>query len=105
MSIQTISTKETQLAHMLQVCSEALKAVTAERDALRVNRDEYQVAADKLAWECKTLRDALESLVEIINKAGLSNLSGGVQLGQISWYVKASDRLNAAGAALKGENT
>lgn len=34
MSIQTISTKETQLSHMLTVCSEALKAVTAERDAL-----------------------------------------------------------------------
>lgn len=31
--ITTISVKESQLAHMLTVCSEALKSVTAERDA------------------------------------------------------------------------
>jgi len=46
------------------------------------------------------LREALESLVEIIDKAGLLNLSNGVQLGQTSWYVKASDRLEFARAAL-----
>jgi hypothetical protein len=46
------------------------------------------------------LREALESLVEIIDKAGLSNLANGVQLWQTSWHVKASDRMEAARAAL-----
>lgn len=44
--------------------------------------------------------DALKSLVEIIDKAGLSNLTNGVQLGQTSWYVKASARLEDARAAI-----
>jgi FtsZ-binding cell division protein ZapB len=91
-----------------------LLEATLERDALKdtlqdvrghyervcKERDTYQREADKLAMENKMLRDALESLVEIIDKAGLSNLSNGVQLGQTSWYVKASDRLDTARTAL-----
>lgn len=42
------------------------------------------------------LAKALKSLVEIIDSAGLSNLSNGVQLGQMSWHVKASERLDWA---------
>jgi hypothetical protein len=37
------------------------------------------------------LREALKDLVEIIDRAGLLNLSNGVQLGATSWYAKASD--------------
>lgn len=54
----------------------------------------------KLRKQNETLIAALEGLVQILDSAGLLNLSNGVQLGQTSWYVKASDRLEAARAAL-----
>lgn len=38
-------------------------------------------------------REALSELVWIIERAGLHNLTRGVELGQTSWYVKASDRI------------
>lgn len=41
-------------------------------------------------------REALRDLVEIIDRAGLHNLSRGVELGQTVWYVKASDRITYA---------
>lgn len=44
--------------------------------------------------------EALKSLVEIIDKAGIENLSNGVQLGKTSWYVKASNRMEDARAAI-----
>ncbi|MFN3169265.1 MAG: hypothetical protein ACE37E_01070 [Hyphomicrobiales bacterium] len=40
------------------------------------------------------LVDALQGIIGIVEKAGLLNLSRGVQLGQTSWYVKATDRLD-----------
>lgn len=43
MSIQTVTEKEAQLAHMLKQCTEALTLATAERDAAQ------QLAADRLA--------------------------------------------------------
>lgn len=43
---------------------------------------------------------ALDDLVNIIEKAGLMNLSNGVELGQASWYVKANDRLEYAKSVL-----
>jgi len=84
MSIITVTEKEQQLTHMLRITSEALDVCTAERDALEWDneqlrrcaevqevdryaalnrkyvkeRDTYQVEADKLAMECKGLRDA-----------------------------------------------
>lgn len=42
----------------------------------------------------------LERLIAVIDMAGLLNLSNGVQLGQTSWYVKASDALEAARTAI-----
>jgi predicted nucleic acid-binding Zn-ribbon protein len=61
---------------------------------------DLQVALSDIQQRERQLREALESLVDIIDKAGLLNLSNGVQLGQTSWYVKASDRLEFARAAL-----
>lgn len=45
-------------------------------------------------------RDALIRLLEVIRMAGLSNLTRGVQLGQTSWFVKASDAMEVADQAL-----
>ena len=45
--------------------------------------------------------DALQELVDVIDAAGLLNLSNGVQLGQTSWYVKASDSLANAKSVLE----
>lgn len=39
-------------------------------------------------------------MIEIIDNAGLLNLSNGVQLGATSWYVKAHDQTEAVRAAL-----
>jgi predicted RNase H-like HicB family nuclease len=54
------------------------------------------------------LREALAGLMHVIDAAGLHNLSRGVQLGPISWFVKASDACDTARAALarhpKGED-
>lgn len=67
---------------------------------------EEEMIEERLAGEsegaarCAEDRDrymvALRDLVGIIDKAGLLNLSNGVQLGQTSWYVKASERLDYA---------
>ena len=40
-----------------------------ERDALKANRDEYQIAADKLAMENKVLRDAAQVGLDAHSKA------------------------------------
>jgi hypothetical protein len=90
MSIITVTEKEQQLTHMLRITSEALDVCTAERDALEWDneqlrrcaevqevdryaalnrkyvkeRDTYQVEADRLAWENKTLRDALAEVLK-----------------------------------------
>lgn len=45
--------------------------------------------------------DALYGLVWIIDKAGLINLSNGVQLGATSWYVKANGWLEKSREVLK----
>lgn len=46
------------------------------------------------------LYEALSDLVEIIERAGVSNLANGVQLGQMSWAVKAGDRMRWAKTCL-----
>lgn len=43
-----------------------------------------------------TLENSLRRIVELIQKAGVHNLSRGVQLGAISWAVKMGDALQAA---------
>ena len=44
---------------------EANDALQAAIESLVQERDEYQSEADKLAWENKTMRDALETIVSI----------------------------------------
>lgn len=72
-------------------------------DALSVLHATYiaqPVQPTPWAVNAETL-EALKSLVEIIDKAGVENLSNGVQLGRTSWYVKATNRLEYAHAAIK----
>ncbi len=55
------------------------------------------IAAD--AQKAKQVHDdfveAAQDLVDIVNSAGLQQLSRGVELGQVSWFFKATDRLAA----------
>lgn len=46
------------------------------------------------------LANTLRNLVGVIDAAGVRNLATGVQLGQVSWLVKANDALDAARSAL-----
>lgn len=62
---------------------------------------ESQAANARLISASPALLAALTGLVEIIDKAGLLNLSHGVQLGPTSWYMKACDRLDAAREAIE----
>ena len=54
--------------------------------------------------QIKLLREALAELWRVIDIAGLHNLSNGVQLGQTSWFVKASDAVEQARQALEATN-
>ena len=54
----------------------------------------------QLADQRAELLAVLVGLVEIIEKAGLRNLANGVQLGQVSWLVKATDRVDDACAVI-----
>lgn len=51
---------------------------------------------DQLVREKRDLREALQELVNIIDAAGVMNLSNGVQLGATVWYVKASEHMDYA---------
>ena len=59
------------------------------------------LAAAKSFMAIDDLAYALISLTSIIESAGLANLTNGVQLGQISWCVKASECMDFAKAALE----
>ena len=63
-----------------------------------VLRDGYKVmddAAEHLINE-KNLYHAIKRLVDVINQAGVHNLSNGVQLGQTVWSVKCNDAMDEA---------
>ena len=66
----------------------------------RFYTEELLKEAQQDAKEIKELRDALSRLVSIIDAAGVINLSRGVQLGQTSWYVKATDAMAYAKAVM-----
>lgn len=72
-------------------------------DALRAERDQLRGLAQRSKDDAIAV--ALFDLVAIIEAAGLQNLVKGVELGQTSWYVKASDRIAAAYAALSDTST
>lgn len=47
-----------------------------------------------------TVRAALAEMVDVIEVAGLHNLSAGVEVGRLAWYVKAATAIAAAKTAL-----
>lgn len=49
------------------------------------------------------IREALEDVLDLLGKAGLLNLSNGVQLGPTAWYVKMSDAVDFARRQLASE--
>ena len=68
----------------------------------RVLTPDEAAYAKRLAGE--DLYFALKRTWEVIDAAGLLNLTRGVQLGQTSWYVKATDaRALAMQAMTKAE--
>ena len=73
-------------------------------DVVKAMRDANLAIASAYGSSFKELHDAIgivedlvsanTRLIDLVDNAGLDNLSHGVQLGQMSWYVKASDALN-----------
>jgi hypothetical protein len=61
---------------------------------------QQQRANARLVAAAPALFDALQETWRVLRAAGLSNLTRGVQLGQTSWYVKASNAEAMADAAL-----
>lgn len=62
----------------------------------RVHIDKHICHANEIAVARAAVAELIEAnqrRINLIEAAGLDNLSHGVQLGQISWYVKASDAL------------
>lgn len=87
-------------------CADAhgMKQWIAEIKYLTTAPDE-QLANAHLIAKAPELREALTELVNIIDRAGLLNLSNGVQLGATSWFVKASERLEYAKRVLDDVDT
>jgi len=69
---------ERQAEGAMSTCEKLVSLVS------QVNREEEAAVA---------LREAAQEFVDIVDAAGLINLSNGVQLGATSWFVKASERL------------
>lgn len=65
-------------------------------DRIEATRTNDQAKDEEIA----ELVGALAELWRVIDIAGLSNLAKGVQLGQVSWFVKASDAVEQARATL-----
>ena len=58
---------------------------------------------DEMIRQLETRKDliaATERLIKVIEMAGIGNLSRGVELGQVSWSVKAHDAMEAARLAI-----
>lgn len=92
-----------------------LGAMVPMQDGDWVKADDVQAECRKLGYESvEELGDAymytfnklagtqavLQSIIALIEKAGVDNLANGVQLGATSWYVKMQDALQAAKHAL-----
>ena len=55
----------------------------------------------RMRTELARVREALEDLVGVIQSAGIYQLSTGVELGATVWFVKCSDAIKQAQAALQ----
>ncbi len=87
-------------------CDDPLKyeqAIEGLREQIiqEIGLAELQDAQRAAKAQVKALREALTNLTNVIDAAGLDNLSNGVQLGPTVWFVKATDAMNYARAALK----
>jgi hypothetical protein len=60
-----------------------------------------QLRAQAIMDASQDLLDSLKGLLDIVERAGLLNLSRGVQLGQTAWYVKASEQIEWAKSILE----
>ena len=85
---------------LVELLRETTRDMAHECTAPPVLWNELSNACLDAAEVIEELHATLRGIVEIVDAAGLLNLSNGVQLGQTSWYVKAVDRFDRARAAL-----
>lgn len=83
---------------LLDATQDYLKDNLAFNIASRIDCAEREAANAR--HRCADLEAALEQTWEVLHMAGLINLAGGVQLGQISWFVKINDAEKQSLAAL-----
>jgi regulator of replication initiation timing len=99
--ITKITEKEQQLANILRTTTEALQAVTAERDALKANLHQVSLSHTHLHTENKVLRDALNNCEDALRNS--QTVLGQPSSGFVRVCVDANDlALSIANAALQG---
>lgn len=76
------------------------KVFEATEDCEAPEPESVELVHHEAAVRVDLPRRELARLVEVIDAAGLQNLSNGVQLGATSWLVEASEALKAARTAL-----
>ena len=86
---------------LLDATQDYLKGNLAFNIASRIDCAEREASTAR--QRVTDLTAALERTWEVLHMAGLINLSGGVQLGQVSWFVKISDAEKQSLAALGRE--
>ena len=77
-------------------------------DAANRQAQHDRTRAHDLERQRDYLINAARRLLSVIDSAGLHNLTHGVHLGQVSWFVKATDAVDATRAAIAkatGEST
>lgn len=70
--------------------------VEGEREAAMDTVGDLRSELREARAEVERLRSDLSEVVRLIDKAGLRNLTNGVQLGQNSWFIKMRDALKSA---------
>jgi hypothetical protein len=78
----------------------ATLVATLRRSTLSDGIGKTTIANARLIAAAPDLLEALKDTWDVLDAAGLHNLSNGVQLGQTVWYVKACDAKRSAIAAI-----
>ena len=87
-----------EVSDMLSRAAAAVDQARLQERAARGGHEGQKRNTESFARERDEARAALKRIVEVIESAGLHNISRGVDLGPTVWFVKMSDAIEAAKA-------